>query len=269
MRALLLAVYAASLAACSVEARQGVIGVYEPAASADAGLPPPASPLFYLTMYLRDFKLYNAKDPSTNPAFDNVDSERSVVASALGPDNKPVYKAPANQLPTYGQALFDQWYRDTPGTNYTVVYPLPISATSDGQYEFDSGKSGVADTYQGVSRRVFFPMDDGGPFATPFGNQGAIHNQAFTAELHAVFTLAATGGTLRVESDDDAYAFINKKLVIDLGGTHVALAREIKLDSLDLSVGQEYPLDLFYAERFGATGALAITTSVELRPVLD
>jgi fibro-slime domain-containing protein len=251
--------------ACSINSGRSELGIYE---ANDAGVvAPPAVPVVFLTMNVRDFKRYQGTDPTTNPAFDNVNSEKSVVADALGEDQKPVYMAPTNALPTFGKALFDQWYDDTPGTNYSVIYPLPVSLTADMLYEFDSEKSGTLDLHNGAERRVFAPIDDGTPYATPFGNQGAPHNLAFTGELHTSFTLTA-GGTLQVRGDDDLYVFIDGKLVIDLGGTHAAEAAAIKLDELGLRVGHDYTLDLFYAERFGATGDLAITTNQALRAQL-
>ncbi len=73
-----------------------------------------------LTATLRDFKLYAAGDPTTNPDFENVPpgdgwDDRVIVAAALGADGKPVYKTPGGStLTTHGKAAFDQWYRDVP-----------------------------------------------------------------------------------------------------------------------------------------------------------
>ena len=50
---------------------------------------------------------------------------------------------------------------------------------------------------------------------------------------------------------------------------HVAKGLEIGLDDLNLTIGQTYPLDLFYAERLGATGDFAITTTLALKSALD
>jgi fibro-slime domain-containing protein len=257
------------LVACSVNTQQGEVGVYQAPAGAVAGaggaasLPGPETPAFFLTLLLRDFKQYDAQDPSTNPAFDNVASEKSVVAEQLGPDLKPVYRSPTNTEPTFGQAYFDQWYRDVPGTNVSVPFPLPIAQDEQGFYAYDSQKSGTPDVYQGVARRVFFPIDDGGPYPTAFGNQGKNHNFSFTGELHARFVPRA-GDTLELRSDDDLYVFVDDALLLDLSGTHVALTKTLSFDDLAVTLGELHALHLFYAERLGATGALTVRSSFEL-----
>src|SRR5262249_44890214 len=134
-------------------------------------------------MTLRDFKRYDKTDPTTNPDFHNLgDSERGVVADTLGPDGRPVYKTPTGTTPTFGATYFDQWYRDVPGTNFTLQYPITFQLNASGQYLYDSAATGTYDTSTGTPRRVFFPIDDGTPFATPFGNQGDPHNYGFTGE---------------------------------------------------------------------------------------
>ncbi len=257
---------ALSLLACSIETKQGEVGVYRAPTAGEPG--PPAR--YFLTMSVRDFKGYDPEDPSTNPAF-NTDgtSEASVVADDLGVDGKPVYRAPDNDVPTYGAVFFDQWYRDTPGTNLTLAYPLPLALTPEGGYEYDSQKSGTPDTYLGMDRLLFLPIDDGSPYATAFGNQGDRHNYGFTGEVHVTFTLETSGGVIQVRSDDDVYLFLDGRLAIDLGGKHVSLSAEIELDTLGVSVGDEHRIDLFYAERGGASADFMVKTNFALVSSID
>jgi fibro-slime domain-containing protein len=281
-RALYLAFFLIGADGCSVTAREGVVGIY--LEEQDAGFPGqgndggllvdgtfgdgalPAT--LVIDMTLRDFKRYDKTDPTTNPDFHNLaDSERGVVSDTLGTDGRPVYKTPTGTTPTFGAMYFDQWYRDVPGTNFTLQYPITFQLTPDGQYQYDSAATGTLDTSTGVLRRVFFPIDDGTPFATPFGNQGDPHNYGFTGELHTVFTYQGEMGSLRFRSDDDLYVFIDKTLVVNLGGIHGPANHQVDLSGLGLNVGQTYPLDLFYAERMGKTGDLLMTADVELQPV--
>jgi fibro-slime domain-containing protein len=63
--------------------------------------------------------------------------------------------------------------------------------------------------------------------------------------------------------------FVNHQLVIDLGGTHAAQTAELALSSLGLTSGEAYALDIFYAERLGATGEFGLQTDMVLVPVLS
>lgn len=250
---------------CGFRAPQGELGIYvDPTLTGEAGAAGAAEDgSIELEMTIRDFKRYDATDPTTNPDFHNIECDRDVVASLLGSDRKPVYRAPTNALPTFGKEYFDQWYRDVPGVNVDVSYPLILTRNADGEYEYDCRKTGVIDTSTGTTRRVFLPIDDGTAFATPFGNQGSPHNYAFTGELHARFVYPGQG-SLRVRADDDLYVFIDSNLVIDLGGIHGAVGNELDLSALGLNTGQEYTLSLFYAERAGKTGDLLLSTSLAL-----
>ncbi|HKQ68879.1 MAG TPA: fibro-slime domain-containing protein [Polyangiaceae bacterium] len=295
-------VFASILGACSVQARPGDVGIFLSAAEADADadgagghidvpdaddagghidIPdapwpdaPEKPPTIVLMTTIRDFKKYDPNDPSTVPDFgvtavnDGVD--REIVTATLGADNKPVYKnATGGTVTTAGKAWFNLWYRDVPGTNINVPYTLTLTLTPDGEYEYDSRKTGILETTStGTTRRIFTPIDDGSPYQTAFGNQGEKHNFSFTCEIHTVFTYRG-GELLRFRSDDDIFVYVDKKLIINLGGYHGATGAEIDVGVLELAPGNDYPLDVFYAERKGKTGELLITTSLDLRPRID
>jgi fibro-slime domain-containing protein len=181
-----------------------------------------------LTGLLRDFH-------ASPPEFEGpTGDDRGLVQMMLGADDKPVYAGPAGgTLTTSGQAKFDQWYRDVAGVNMRKPFTIP----------FQMGANGVV-TYSNTS---FFPIDN-----DLFGNEGNPHNFHFTFELHSTFVYKA-GDTFSFRGDDDVFLFINKKLVIDLGGVHKAEQMSINLDQLAPTIGMtpggEYAFDFFYNER--------------------
>lgn len=220
-----------------------------------------------LSMTIRDFKMWNASDPATNPDFQNeVGDDRGIVQTTLGADGKPAYEtATPTTLTTHGKADFDEWYNDTPGMNISVSYPIPLTPQANGTYGYDSLVSGVPTNPPSDPAKGFFPIDDGTPYATTFGNEGEPHNYSFTTELHTVFTY--TGGeTFSFSGDDDVFVFINRALVINLGGVHNREDASVALDSLGLVKGQQYPLDLFGAERHMIGSNVSFQTTLALSP---
>ncbi len=133
----------------------------------------------------------------------------------------------------------------------------------------------------------FFPLDNGEAFrkssasgSPPFGNlQTGIkddvdlstHDYGFTVEFHVLVTYhQGKGQFLALRGDDDLWAFVNGKRIIDLGGIHAAEQDSVNLDQrageLGLSDGGKYALDFFFAERAVASSKLSITTNLQFAP---
>lgn len=231
-----------------------------------------------LKLIVRDFKFYDGTG-ETSPDFENVpatDSNRygpwrdsDIVTDTLGADHLPIYKnADSTTLTTHGKKWFDQWFRNTDGMNHMQIIPVTLSKNGQGLYEYDSSKPGPLNR-----DGMFFPIDDGTDYQTPFGNQGGkdaggrSHNFSFTVEIHTVFTYAG-GEHFYFRGDDDVFVYINNKLVINLGGIHGTDSKDVDLDalkdSLGITVGNTYNLDFFYAERHMVASDLLITTGLEL-----
>ncbi len=77
-----------------------------------------------------------------------------------------------------------------------------------------------------------------------------------------------TGGeTFSFTGDDDLWLFIDDKLAVDLGGVRGAASGSVDLDTLGLTLGQDYDFDLFFAERHTTQSNFRIDTSIQLNPV--
>jgi fibro-slime domain-containing protein len=192
-------------------------------------LPPPSSESCanVLRVLMRDFATFNhpdfggPKDPQN--ALGLVDVE-------LGMGRKPTRTTAHPQV----AKKVEDWYATIPGvsTAYLVDFWLePV------------GKSFVLDSSR------FFPLD-GVPSAEAKQNDddGQPRNFGFTTELHTSFRYVG-GEVFTFRGDDDVFVFVDGKLVVDIGGVHGPTQGTVNIDSLNLTLGQVYPLDLFQAER--------------------
>jgi fibro-slime domain-containing protein len=216
------------------------------AAGGSGGATRPATACTALYGLVRDFKM--GSNPGGHPDFETarVGDEPGIVAATLGPDNKPVYAATGRQpqKSTTGPDNFNQWYNDTPGVNMTYVLALQMVDVN-----------GTA-SFQATKPSYFFPLDNAG-----FGNEGQPHNFSFTTEIHTAFQYKG-GETFSFSGDDDVWVFINKQLVIDLGGRHAQETKRVPIDSLGLQPDGIYELAVFHAERHTDQSNFEIQTTL-------
>ncbi|MBN2804100.1 MAG: fibro-slime domain-containing protein [Deltaproteobacteria bacterium] len=218
----------------------------------------PGQPL-ELPVTVRDFKK-TGDNTDFQSGVTSVGLELGVVKEQLGDDNKPVFDVQPNiYYSSFGGAEnFTQWYNTDPDGVYNVEVAKTISLIDEGNsWVFDS-------TY-------FFPLgldeglgaDDGD--VTGWNDDETLRDQPqnfrFTTEFHMEFTYEA-GQVFNFRGDDDVWVFINGLRVIDLGGIHGPEAAEVELDTLGLTEGEVYPMDIFHAERNPAGSNFRIETNI-------
>lgn len=208
-----------------------------------AGTPPST---LTLTAVVRDFSNWNSGQSQRHPDFNSYlcGVKPGMIENVLSADHKPIY---VSNNCVDSKESFDQWWIDTPGVNIASQYALVAN------YDSSIDSYVFRDSY-------FFPIDGEG-----FGDDWYGHNFGFTLELNTKFTYES-GQIFSFTGDDDIWVFINDKLVIDLGGVHSPLSASVNLDTLSLTEGEEYDLDIYFAERHVDGSSLAFTTNIVLVP---
>ncbi|MBR3071789.1 fibro-slime domain-containing protein [Fibrobacter sp.] len=95
------------------------------------------------------------------------------------------------------------------------------------------------------------------------GNGG--RNQHFCAETHATFRFSK-GQKFSISGNDDIWVFIDNKLAIDIGGTHLTAPGYVDLDKFmpNAIVDSLYDIDIFTCDRRTTSSNLSIKTNIPL-----
>ncbi|MCC6681203.1 MAG: fibro-slime domain-containing protein [Phycisphaeraceae bacterium] len=223
---------------------------------------------------IRDFKNTHY---DMQASFGDIALVQNLVMPQLDADNKPVLNTAVNfqKGKIHSAQTFQQWYRDTPGVNIAI----PFTLTLDNHQDQPGGVYSVAwdrDVKVDGKPQYFFPIDGQGWGDRGMAADGRYHNFYFTFELHTQFTYSdpATRNfalTFSFLGDDDVWVFVNKQLVVDIGGVHAQKSGAVNLDDkaaqLGLVPGNTYQLDFFSAERYLSESNLRMETTLELQPI--
>ncbi len=200
-----------------------------------------AAPAAHASAVTASFYVMSPANPDVNENITGLTT--GLVNSTLGPDGLPVAS-------TYGLTNFpigsSNHFRDINPITGELLWWTPQA----GKVSFSS-TSTVSLPY---SNNALFP-----PGSNHDGSSGFV-----SARFDATFATPAGGNvTFSLGSDDDAWIFLDGKLVVDDGGVHANTVVPTKISNLSAGT---HTVDVFYADRYPTQASLTFNADVTLNP---
>lgn len=214
----------------------------------------------------------------------SVKAHTGLVKSVLGADGLPIpayisqVEAKAAGIDPSSQNVvghdpvefsdnFYRWFHEVDGLSKKYEKTITFSQVGDSN-KYVYGGSDI------------FPLDD--VDFSKGDSTNSKHNFHFTAHFNTPIQIKADGNeTFDFTGDDDVWVFLNKNLVLDLGGVHGALKGSFKINTdgtitsstngnldLGLEPGEIVDMDFFYAER-SSTGSNTLITITNMEVMVD
>ena len=167
-----------------------------------------------------------------------------VDATLTGSAPTPVFVQGDREVPPVNFTThndFNQWWQGT-GTPFAMNF-----SEAGGEFSYDG-----ADAIPGAQ---FFAAGNG--------------NFLYTLQFSGLLSFEE-GDFFDAASDDDLWIFVNKQLVLEMGGVHAPTSASFSAGDLmafNMVAGEKYSLDVFYAERNVSQAELILRTNMSISAV--